>query len=160
MTNHVMTTEMLAAGNSYLDDGTRRTQWEERGKLLFNTFRIDNKRVSTQVRNLQAVTLSAQRLADVEAFIKNQMGKDSGQTSQKWRQVGESLLKDIDGIFRTTDSKQSGFLLGDISQEITRNQIRLVRLYLARGWVKSVVASYMYQKALQEMHDGEHEVQT
>jgi hypothetical protein len=129
---------LIQAADDYLDQEQQRKIFRERGEELYQVFRANEGRVSTQVRNLQQIVISARRLSDVEDFVKNQMGKKSG--AEDWRSVGDHLLKDLEQIRQQADKMAK------------EEPVRLrLRIYLARGWVKAVVGNYMYHKAIQEI---------
>lgn len=123
----------------YLDAEAQLTAFRELGDRLFDVFGADQDRVSSQVRNLQQIAVSARRLSDIEAFVKNQMGKKSG--SDAWRQIGDRLLQQLADLREAANR-----IATDEGQRL------LLRLYLARGWVKAVVGAYLYAKALREMN--------
>jgi hypothetical protein len=91
------------------------------------------------VRNLQQIALSATRLADVEDFIKNQMGKTT-RSSGDWRRVGGQALGQLKQL-----REQAQTIGSDEPQRLR------VRLHLVRGWVRAVVGAYLYAKAQVEM---------
>ena len=111
------------------------------GDCFFEVFRYDkkNNRINTQIRNLQQIACSATRFADIEDFVKNQMGKED-KKEKKWRVLGDTVLKEL---------KQ----LRDKSCELDAdpNNQMAVRLRLARGWVRAVVSRYLYQVARDQM---------
>ena len=108
---------------------------------IFDIFQSKNERVSSQVRNLQHITLSALRLADIEDFVKNQMGKSTGESSN-WRAIGEDILNHLDQLrVKAREFIPNGNPI---------DQLQL-RLYLARGWVRAIVGAYLFQKAIAEM---------
>ena len=114
------------------------------GKKLYQVFRPERNNVSTQVRNLEQVTYSAVRIGQVEQFLKNQMGRatDNGKA---WRQVGPELLTQLDKLRSTAEE------LRHRCKELDEAHALALRLQLARGWIRMVVAEYMYQFALQQM---------
>jgi hypothetical protein len=67
--------KLIDEADKYLDAEAQLTDFQKTGKKLFEVFGADEGRVSTQVRNLQQITVSVRRLSDVEDFVKNQMGK-------------------------------------------------------------------------------------
>ncbi|GIW82517.1 MAG: hypothetical protein KatS3mg105_4324 [Gemmatales bacterium] len=136
----VLTPELLREADSFLDTDEQHQAAEQLGQELFTAFGTDKEgRVSTQVRNLQQMAVSATRFADIEDFVKNQMGKKTGQ-SQKWRQVGHEILRQLEKL-----REKANQLATDEKQRL------LLRLHLARGWVRAVVGAYLYAKALEEM---------
>jgi hypothetical protein len=132
--------DQVSKADQYLD-GEIHNRFISLGKKFFEVFKADEKsgRISTQVRNLQQVVVSATRFADIEDFVKNQMGKKSS-ASEDWKKVGEEVLRQLNEL-RTWAAGQA---FSDAGQEL------LLRLHLARGWVRAVVAAYLYAKALKE----------
>ena len=119
----VLNNELIQKTDSYIDDDKNHKTFSNLGESFFDRFSYDkrNNRISTQVRNLQQIVCSATRFADIEDFVKNQMGKDS-QNAPKWRALGGDVLKQL---------KQ----LRDKSQELdadSSNQMAL-RLRLCSG---------------------------
>lgn len=135
----ILDLKLIDEADKYLDADERLTDFRKTGVTLFEVFGTDKEgRVSTQVRNLQQIAVSVRRLSDVEAFVKNQMGKKSG--SDSWRQVGDSILTQLDQL-----RAEANRIVNDEGQRL------LLRAYLARGWVKAVVGAYLYAKAREEM---------
>ncbi|MDW8266679.1 MAG: hypothetical protein RMJ52_15255 [Gemmataceae bacterium] len=131
--------KLIDEADRYLDADAHLTEFREMGKQLFEVFGADQDRVSTQVRNLQQIAVSARRLSDIEVFVKNQMGKKSG--SHAWRRVGDRILEQLAKL-----RAESNRIAMDEGQRL------LLRAYLARGWVKTVVGAYLYAKAQREMN--------
>ncbi len=133
----VLDPKMTRAVDQYIDEQHER--FSDLGKLLFDTFGFDekNNRIATQVRNLQQVASSAVRFADIEDFVKNQMGKKG---NKDWQRIGDHVLKVLEK-------------LRNQSTEMTDNpaEAMAVRLRLARGWVRAVVSEYLYQVAQKQM---------
>jgi hypothetical protein len=134
----ILDQKLIDEADKYLDADAQLTEFRKTGERLFKVFGADEGRVSTQIRNLQQITVSVRRLSDIEAFIKNQMGKKTG--ANEWREVGSDLLAQLDKI-----RAKANQLSTDEGQRL------LLRVYLARGWVKAVVGAYLYAKARQEM---------
>ena len=134
---HVLATEVVHRVNCYIDE--HHTQFTSLGEPFFKTFGSNNGKVSAQVRNLQQITCSATRFADIEDFVRNQMGKGDN----KWQAVGERVLRQLAEL----RSDSCGFA-DDPSHQMA------VRLRLARGWGRAVVGEYLYRLALHQMEDG------
>jgi hypothetical protein len=83
--------------------------------------------------------VSATRFADIEDFVKNQMGRNAG-PYREWRQVGDTILQQLRELRKAADQ-----FTPDPGQRL------LLRLHLARGWVRAVVGAYLYAKAHKEM---------
>jgi len=126
--------------DEYIDENHE--SFAELGRDLFNVFGFDTDkdRISTQIRNLQQVASSAARFADIEDFVKNQMGKTG---NKDWKKVGDRVLGDLQKL--RTDSSA-------VAEE-TENAMA-VRLRLARGWVRAVVSEYLYQVAKKQMENA------
>ena len=136
----VLTNELIQKTDCYIDENHE--AFSELGVRFFEVFGYDkdNNRISTQVRNLQQIACSATRFADIEDFVKNQMGKE--QNEPKWKRLGDGILKQLEQL-----RSESQKLDADPA-----NQLAL-RLRLARGWVRAVVSEYLYRVALDQMGD-------
>ena len=144
----VLSNELIRRADRYIDENHE--MFSCLGQAFFDTFGYDrkNNRISTQIRNLQQITCSATRFADIEDFVKNQMGKERAneQTERRWGALGNDVLK---GLKQLRSKSQK--LDGDAD-----NQMAL-RLRLARGWVRAVVGEYLYRVACDQMeahHDA------
>lgn len=139
----LLTPELVQKADSFLDTDKQHQAAEQLGERLFKTFGADKEgRVSSQIRNLQQMAVSATRFADIEDFIKNQMGRKAG-AYQEWREVGEEMLKQLSQLRKAAEAFTSD-----------ERQRLLLRLHLARGWVRAVVGAYLYAKARKEMEEG------
>jgi len=139
----LLTPELVQKADCFLDGDQQHQTAENLGKRLFDTFGADKEgRISTQVRNLQQMAVSATRFADIEDFVKNQMGRKAG-AYREWRRVGDEILRQLGELRKAAD--------GFASDE---GQRLLLRLHLARGWVRAVVGAYLYAKAQKEMEQS------
>lgn len=138
----VLSNELIQRADRYIDENHE--TFSCLGGRFFDTFGYDrsNNVISTQIRNLQQITCSATRFADIEDFVKNQMGKErtNEQTQQRWRALGDDVLQGLEQL-----RIKSQELDGDAD-----NQMAL-RLRLARGWVRAVVSEYLYCVAHDQM---------
>jgi hypothetical protein len=135
--------ELRQRADEFLDSDAQQKAMRELGRELFEVFGSDEKgRVSTQIRNLQQMAVSAARLADVEDFVKNQMGKEKidDQGGGKWHRVGGRILDHL-----KTLRDQAARLANDETPRLH------IRLHLVRGWIRAVVGAYMYAKACSEL---------
>ena len=107
------------------------------GAQFFNKFGSD--RGKTQVRNLQQIACSAVRFADIEDFVKNQMGKGN----RDWKAVGDEVLKQL---------RQLRCYSEEIATDADDRMV--VRQRLARGWVRAVVGEYLYRLARSQMENS------
>ncbi len=135
-----LTPELMRKADQVLDRDEQRRRAHELGQHLFQQFPSDEQgHVSTQVRNLQRVAVSATRLADIEDFVKQQMGRGKG-PQKEWCQVGGKVLEQLQGLREAAN--------GLATEE---GQRLALRLYLARAWVRAVIGAYLYAKAQKEM---------
>ena len=143
----VLNNELIQAANRYIDENHK--DFSELGKRFFDAFSDrSNDNISTQVRNLQQIACSATRFADIEDFVKNQMGKEKkDDENPRWRALGDdgqALGEEI--LQKLNQLREKSLELDDDAA----NQMAL-RLRLARGWVRAVVSESLYQVALAQM---------
>ncbi len=131
----VLDHETIRKVNEYID--TRHSEFLQLGRRLFEVFGGGKM---AQVRNLQQVACSALRFADIEDFVKNQMGKTG---NKEWKRIGKEVLNQLEQL-----RGASATLAGDAPSQMA------VRLKLARAWVRAVISEYLYQAALKEMEGG------
>jgi len=86
----------------------------------------------SQVRGLENLVVSTTRFSEIINYIKNQVGKEKKEN--KWRNVGEEFLSQLKSI-----EAKATEIAGD--DPATRLE---VKLRLARGWARQVVAHYLY----------------
>lgn len=136
----VLSNELIQKANSYIDE--QRETFSRLGQRFFDEFGYDTKtnRVKTQIRNLQQITCSATRFADIEDFVKNQMGKEKMGKQAPWKALGQEVLKQLAQLRAQSEKFDTDAV----------NQMDL-RLRLARGWVRAVVGEYLYRVALDQM---------
>ena len=124
--------ELISEADRYIDE--HHMTFVALGKRLCDEFGSDRGR--TQVHNLQQIACSATRFADLEDFVKNQIGKGN----QTWKRVGPAVLDQLSEL-RTWS---------DCLDDDPANRMAL-RLRLARSWTRAVVTEYLYRLALKEM---------
>ena len=127
-----LNTDLMRKADRYIDEHHK--TFVDLGNLIFDQFGSDRGR--TQARNLQQIACSATRFADIEDFVKNQVGKGNG----KWKSVGPAVLEQLSALRECSDR-----LDGDPANRMA------LRLRLARGWARAVVSEYLYRVALKEM---------
>ena len=146
----VLSNKLIHKADCYID--ANRETFSALGERFFQVFGYDKEKnqIRTQVRNLQQITCSATRFADIEDFVKNQMGKEKKDESMpKWRAL------DCNGLALGDAVLQGLQQLRDQSQQLdadSANQMAL-RLRLARGWVRAVVSQYLYRVARDQMEN-------
>ena len=135
----VLNSKLIQQVDLYIDENHK--MFSELGNLFFDVFGYDkrNDRISTQIRNLQQITCSATRFADIEDFVKNQMGKEEKKEA-RWKKVGDSALKKLKELRGKSQDFDS-----DSAKQMA------LRLRLARGWVRAVVSQYLYRVACDQM---------
>ena len=135
--------EQLEKVNAYIDDN--HADFSQLGNICFEAFDYDkaNNRISSQVRKLQQLTMAAPRLADIEDFVKNQMGKEDSAQCQWWV-FGPKVLQQLRAL--RSESQRYG--------EAPAEQQLAIRLHLARGCVCALVSAYLYCVALDQMGDA------
>jgi hypothetical protein len=97
------------------------------GQMMF-----DNKLGSTQVRGLERLAFSSTRFSQIINYVKNQAGKEK---KKQWSVVAHELI----GQLETLENK---------AHDLGKNHPALVldiKMKLARGLIKMIVASYYYQ---------------
>ena len=128
--------ELVRDADRYIDE--HHMTFVALGKRLFDEFldELGSDGGRTQVHNLQQIACSATRFADLEDFVKNQIGKGN----QTWKKVGPAVLDQLSEL-RTWS---------DCLDDDPANRMAL-RLRLARSWTRAVVSEYLYRLALKEM---------
>ena len=111
------------------------------GRRFFEKFGYDEKKntIRAQIRNLENITCSATRFADIEDFVKSQMGKEP-KDKNEWKALGSEVLQQLRQL-----RKKSEELDADPYIQMA------LRLRLARSWVRAVVSEYLYQVARDQM---------
>jgi|DewCreStandDraft_5_1066085.scaffolds.fasta_scaffold03856_7 hypothetical protein len=138
--NAQLTPELIQKADGFLDQDQQHQAAIRLGERMYDVFTKQNKeRGMAQIRNLQQIAVSATRFADIEDFVKNQMGRNAG-AYEEWRQVGDEVLQQLETLRRAVNDWTN-----DEGQRL------LLRLHLARGWVRAVVGAYLYRKAQREM---------
>ena len=134
---HVLNADLIGKVDCYVDENHEK--FSSLGAKFFEIFGSEKGKISSQVRNLQQIACSAMRFADIEDFVKNQMGKGD----KKWMALGNEVLKQLARLRK-------------LSQDLTKDEYdrMALRLRLARGWVQAVVGEYLYRLALQRMEAG------
>jgi len=138
----ILSKELIQKTDLYIEENHQ--MFSELGKRFFDIFNKKSKnRIRAQIRNLERITCSATRFADIEDFVKNQMGKEP-KDRREWKALGREVLQQL---------RQ----LREKSQELDAdpyNQMAL-RLHLARGWGRAVVSEYLYRIAHYQMEKRE-----
>ena len=138
----VLNDKLIRETDLYIEEN--RQTFLELGKRFFEKFGYDEKKntIRAQIRNLENITCSAVRFADIEDFVKSQMGKEKTdeRNPPKWKALGGEVLQQLRK-------------LREKSQDLDADPyIRMaLRLHLARGWVRAVVGEYLYQVAHDQM---------
>ena len=138
--------ELIQKVDSYIDNN--REPFSELGNHFFEVFGYDKEKntIRAQIRNLQQITCSATRFADIEDFVKNQMGKESKDKPQ-WRNLGDNVLSRLKDLRETSQE----LVPDDPTDAEAWMKQMAVRLRLARGWMRAVVSQYLYRVARDQM---------
>jgi len=104
---------------------------------------------TSQIRNLENVAYSTDRLSDIYDFLKKQMGRP-GKLGQQWRHqaVGQELLNTLTGLHDRARAVLKQVPQG-YSQAVDTDTGRRVHLMLCREYLKHVAAHYLYMGAVQ-----------
>jgi hypothetical protein len=86
----------------------------------------------SQIRKLENLVMSTRRFSEIINHIKNQAGKDI--KKKKWPQIADTLLNQLGEI----ENKAKEIGKDDFAKIIE------VKKRLARGWVKQIVAHYLF----------------
>lgn len=92
---------------------------------------------TSQIRKLETLVVSTRRFSEIVNFIKNQAGKRN-EISRKWAAVAPQILDQLEKLqekARTVEGK-------DPEKNLE------IKLRLSRGWVKQLVAHYLYAGSL------------
>ena len=131
--------KLIQKVDSYIDDNYK--TFSKLGNRFFEVFSYDKEKntIRAQIRNLQQITCSATRFADIEDFVKNQMGKEKKE-EPRWRTLGDDVLVALEELRKKSEQLDTD----------PANQMAL-RLRLARGWGRAVVSQYLYRVACDQM---------
>jgi hypothetical protein len=142
----VLPLHLVRKADEFLDEEAQQKKFADLGRKFYKAFSEkaggrsgESQPVSSQLRNLQQIAVSASRFWDIPNFVKRQMGR-AGKTAEPWRQVGEEILEQLEDL-----ANHASKLSNDPKHRF------LLRLYLARGWIRAMVGGYMFEKARSEM---------
>ncbi len=93
-----------------------------------------------QIRGLENLIVSTRRFSEIINFIKNQAGKQN-RTAETWRQVAGPFLAQLDQL------EAKARELGGGEPELVLD----AKLRLARGWIKQVVAHYLFEQVRHDL---------
>lgn len=105
-----------------------------------------------QIRNLENIAYSTDRLSDIYDFLKKQMGRP-GKLGQQWRHegVGQELLETLTGLrkqARKIVQSVEKELQEDLPEGVHEDTERQVHLMLCQEYLKHVAAHYQYAGAV------------
>lgn len=131
---------------------------QEPAEKLRDAFRKEQEKGTTQIRNLENIAYSTDRLSDIYDFLKKQMGRP-GKLGRQWRHqgVGQDLLSTLMDLRRKTRKKDKECKgAREIVEEVRKkypegvdeDTERQVHLMLCREYLKHVVAHYLYTGAV------------
>jgi hypothetical protein len=102
-----------------------------------------------QIRNLENIAYSTDRLSDIYDFLKRQMGRP-GDLGKKWQYqgVGQDLLNTLADLHKSA-REIVGEVRREYSQGVDEDTERRVHLMLCREYLKHVAAHYLYTGAVE-----------
>ena len=89
--------------------------------------------LNNQVRGLENLVVSTRRFSEIVNYVKVQTGKDK---KGQWKSVGPVLLGQLEKLEQDAKS-----MCSDDPEMLLE-----IKKRLARGWIKQIVAQYMYEK--------------
>ena len=90
---------------------------------------------TSQVRKLQTLVTSTTRFSEILNFVKNQAGKRN-KTAREWVKVAPQMIRQLEEFEEKART----------IEENNPEKILAIKLRLAHGWVKQLVAHYLYVK--------------
>lgn len=124
----VLEPEILQAIDQYLEEFYQRSI--KAGEKMAE---VDLK--NAQIRGLEKVITSVSRFSEIINYIKNQAGKEKKE--KKWSEISTLLLEQLDLL------EARAIELGENNPAKTLD----IKMRLARGWAKQVVAHYLFTKS-------------
>ncbi len=114
---------------------------------LYDAFRREQEKGTTQIRNLENIAYSTDRLSDIYDFLKKQMGRP-GDLGKIWRHqgVGQELLKTLSDLRKEAQEIVKGVRQAH-PQGVDEDTERQVDLMLCREYLKHIAAHYLYTGA-------------
>lgn len=88
---------------------------------------------TAQIRNLETLVASTTRFSEIINHIKNQAGKE--RKEKKWSQVAPMLIEQLAAL------QEQAHQFGSTEPTV----ILKIKLRLAKGWARQVVANYLYR---------------
>ena len=143
-------TDVYAQMDRYLD--ARWPNSKKLGQTLYTVFGGQENTGMAQMRRLQNIVATAVRFYDITDYVKNQMGKEVGPQPNKQRywtaipngynqMTGTLVIEDLEQLLNT-------------AQDLAKSDPHLcpytLAIYLAKGWIRQVMAEYLFQRAIQE----------
>ena len=110
--------------------------YETKVTQLIGQKMVRAKLYPSQIRGLENLVMSTRRFSEIINYIKNQAGKDR---KGQWPEVVEDLLKQLEGL----EGKATEIGKDDPAT------ILEVKKRLAKGWVKQIVAHYLFTVSLE-----------
>ncbi|MFH1114075.1 MAG: hypothetical protein V1792_09165 [Pseudomonadota bacterium] len=118
----------LRAIDQFLEEYYEGGKTQEAGELM-----AVNGMKKSQLRGLENLIVSTTRFSEIVNYIKNQVGKEK--RDDTWRKIGPKLLTQLEDL----EVKAM-----EIAGEDPARRLQ-VKLHLAKGWARQVVAHYLYK---------------
>jgi hypothetical protein len=101
---------------------------------------------TTQVRKLENLAYSTDKVSDITDFLKRQIGRSAHKERWRYDQVGLMVLDKLTGLRRRADSIVKGLLASqDLGSAVDDDLPRQVHLALCREYIKHLTAEFLYR---------------
>jgi hypothetical protein len=141
---------MRAKINRVSDSEEMRERVNARAKILAHKEAgLDN----TQIRNLENIAYSTDKISDITDFLKQQIGRSKSKKRWRYQNVGTEILTDLLDKNRFLP-RQIGQIITELTTEhpqaINDEANHRLRLDLYRAYIRHLTAEYLYQKVTEE----------
>jgi hypothetical protein len=126
---------------------------QDRAKRLVQARKLDN----AQVRNLENIAYSTEKISDITDYLKQQIGRSNSNERWRYQDVGQDILTDLTGqnlptepmdkprfLMRAQVEEIVGRLSDKYSQAWSDELRRRIYLGLCREYVRHLTANYLY----------------
>ncbi len=121
-------------------------EYDERARRYASQL-VGTKLDKTQVRGLEALACTTDKVTDITDWLKLRVGRDSGRDRWAKDGIGRDLLSELEGL--RSDAKE---IVANLSKthSLDPDQERQVHLRLCREFLKHLAAHFEYLKAERE----------
>jgi hypothetical protein len=114
---------------------------QEPAESLAKAPRLD----TTQVRNLENLAYSTDKVSDITDFLKRQIGRSSQRERWRYDQVGLKVLDTLTGLRHQAEGIVKELRDKDLDAAVDDDLPRRVHLALCREYVKHLAAEFLYR---------------